>query len=47
MTHAIKVDSQGVALNWFTVCGKHVVFLPKCDTLDNSKVDCPKCKARP
>jgi hypothetical protein len=44
MTHDIEVDSKGVAINWFTKCGKHVVFLPKTDTVDPSKdVDCPKC----
>lgn len=43
LTHSIPVDSSGIAINWFTTCGKHVVFMPKKDTLDNATPDCPQC----
>lgn len=47
MTHGIAIDpATGVAINWFTLCGKHVIFLPPGDALDNTRIDCARCKEK-
>lgn len=48
MNHCMPVDFTGVAIGWFTYCGKHAVFLPKADHIvrQSDTVDCPKCKER-
>lgn len=46
--HAIEVDKSGVAFNWFTMCGKHMILDIKKDDVvephtNPSAVTCKRC----
>ena len=49
-THGIEVDATGVAIGWFTLCGKHMILdIKKEDHVLTHKqrgITCSRCKER-